>query len=480
MNRFIGVLGLGVVLSTSGLAQTYVTSDMLETAAQLRSEASASDIGFDVVEDLTTRIGQRLAGTEAEARARDWAVDLLEGLDFDNVRVEPFQVRLWEREVETAHISDPFPQTFYITALGNSVSTPRSGIEAEVVRFATLADLRAAPMGSLDGKIVFVDQKTTRAQDGAGYAFTVAQRSAAPIEGARRGAVAALIRSVGTSSHRFPHTGGMTYAEDVKKIPVAALSAPDADQLSRAVALADVTMKLTIRVRNGGNTAPNWEGPPAQMAPSGNVIAEITGRERPEEIVLIGAHLDSWDLGTGAVDDGAGVGIVVGAAKVLKDVLKHPPRRTIRIVLFGSEEVGLIGAKAYTDAYSDEMSNHIIAAESDFGAGQIWRFDTRVDESKLSVAGEISAALSPLGITPGTNRAFGGPDLRFMRAAGVPIAGLQQNGWDYFDLHHTPDDTLDKIDPVDMRQNVAAYAVFAYLAAEVETDFRAELGNLSE
>ena len=479
IRTLILLAGSCLALSTAQ-AQTHVTADMTDTAAQLRTAAMKTDIGFDIVESLTTEVGQRLAGTDAEARARDWAVDLFEEHDFENIRIEPFDVRLWEREVETAEITTPFPQKFYLTALGNSVSTPRGGVEAEVVRFATLADLRAAPENSLDGKIVFVDQKTIRAQDGAGYAFTVAQRSAAPIEGAKRGAIAALIRSVGTSSHRFPHTGGMTYEDGIPKIPVAALSAPDADQLSRAIALDDVTVKLIIRVRNGGGTSPNWNGPPTQMAPSGNVIAEIIGRERPEEIVLLGAHLDSWDLGTGAIDDGAGVGIVVGAAKVLKDVLKEPPRRTIRIVLFGSEEVGLIGAKAYTDKYQADLSNHIIAAESDFGAGQIWRFDTFIDESKRPAAREIQAAMAPLGVTPGTNRAFGGPDLRFMRAAGVPIAGLQQNGWDYFDLHHTPNDTLDKISPEDMRQNVASYAVFAYLAAEMETDFRATLTQLSE
>ena len=207
-------------------------------------------------------------------------------------------------------------------------------------------------------------------------------------------------------------------------------------------------------------------------ATSGNVIAEIPGRERPDEIVLVGAHLDSWDLGTGAVDDGAGVGIVVAAAKVLMDHLPHAPRRTVRIVLFGSEEVGIIGARAYARKHAATLADHVLAAESDFGAGDIWRFDTRVAPEKLSIVETIGQALRPLGIGPGGNDAHGGPDLEYLREAGVPIAGLVQNGWDYFDLHHTPDDTLDKIAPGALDQNVAAYAALLYLVAESEADFR--------
>ena len=207
-------------------------------------------------------------------------------------------------------------------------------------------------------------------------------------------------------------------------------------------------------------------------ATSGNVIAEIMGRGHPEEIVLIGAHLDSWDLGTGAVDDGAGVGIVMGAAKLLLDQLPNGPKRTIRIVLFGAEEVGLIGARAYTQQHATELKNHVVAAESDFGAGKIWRFDTRIGEQSLPAAEAIADALSPLGIARGSNDARGGPDLKFLREAGVPVVSLVQNGWDYFDLHHTANDTFDKVDADNLAQNVAAYAVFAYLASEMDGGFR--------
>ena len=204
-------------------------------------------------------------------------------------------------------------------------------------------------------------------------------------------------------------------------------------------------------------------------ATSGNVIAEIPGET--DEIVLIGGHLDSWDLGTGAIDDGAGIGITVGAAKLILDLNKIP-RRTIRVVMFGSEEVGLIGAKAYAKKHRDSLEKHIVGAESDFGAGRIWRFDTNFAEEKLGLADPIHKVLEPLGIGRGDNNASGGPDIGPLRELGVPAVTLKQNGWDYFDYHHTADDTLDKIDKSDMAQNVAAYAAFVWMAANIEGHFR--------
>jgi hypothetical protein len=238
------------------------------------------------------------------------------------------------------------------------------------------------------------------------------------------------------------------------------LSAPDADQLQRILARGQaVRVRVVI--------TPRW----LPASPSGNVIAEIPGRESPEEIVLIGAHLDSWDLGTGAVDDGAGVGIVLAAGKLLLD-LPEPPRRTIRLVLFGAEEVGLVGARAYARDHRDELHKHVIATESDFGAGDIWRFDTGMAQEKIPEMMAIANELQPLGIGPGNNLATGGPDISVLKAAGVPVVGLLQNGWDYFDLHHTADDTLDKIPRDGLDQNVAAYAAFMYLVAESEMTFR--------
>jgi carboxypeptidase Q len=187
---------------------------------------------------------------------------------------------------------------------------------------------------------------------------------------------------------------------------------------------------------------------------------------------LVAAHLDSWDLGTGAIDDGAGVGIVVAAAKLLLEHLPRAPRRTIRIVLFGSEEVGVVGAQAYAERHAAELSHHIIASESDFGAGDIWQFDTRVALDKLPHTAAIGEVLQSLAITPGHNKAGGGPDLGYLLKAGVPVVTLKQDGSDYFDLHHTPNDTLDKIAPDALHQNVAAWAAFMYLSAETAVSFR--------
>ena len=202
---------------------------------------------------------------------------------------------------------------------------------------------------------------------------------------------------------------------------------------------------------------------------SGNVIGEIPGET--DKLVLIGAHLDSWDLGTGAVDDGAGVGIVLGAAKSILD-LNQRPKNTIRVVLFGSEEVGLVGAKAYAKKHSDNLKNHIVAAESDFGAAKIWRFDTLFSKTSLSFAKKIQKQLKSLKIKRGDNKAYGGPDLQPLRKQGVPVVTLKQNGWDYFDLHHTADDTFDKIRPADIAQNVAAYSVFTWMTANTDQSFR--------
>ena len=439
-----------------------LSEQTIDQAQALMETALESDIGYDIVEDLTVEVGPRLAGSEAEARARAWMVAKFEELGVSNISVEPFQVAYWERGVEEAAIVEPFPQPLLVTALGGSVATPDEGVTGEIVTFPTLAALQDAPMDGLEGKIVFVDEYMTRTQDGSGYGVAVAKRSGAAVEAGKRGAKAALIRSVGTDSHRFPHTGQMRYGDNDNRVPIGALSAPDADQLQRALERGPVTVSLTLGTQDLGERE------------SGNVIAEIPGRT--DEIVVIGGHLDSWDLGTGAVDDGAGIGITAGAAKLILDS-GLTPERTIRIVAFGSEEVGLVGAFAYARDHAEELDKHVVGAESDFGAGRIWRFETRFGESQLSKSEEMQKVLAPLGIGPGPNTASGGPDMTPLRAAGVPVVTLKQDGWDYFDLHHTPDDTLDKIDPEDMAQNVAAYAAFVWMAANIEGDFREPLST---
>ncbi len=431
-----------------------VSNETIATAKQLRDEAMVGSRAWNIVESLTTEVGPRLAGSEAEARARAWAVEKLASYGFESVRVETFAMDGWERGTEVAEIVAPFPQKLAITSLGNSVATAVSGIEAEVVLFETLAALQAADMDSLTGKIAYVGHGMQRTQDGSSYGHFVRLRSAGAVEAARRGALATLIRSIGTDSHRMPHTGNMSYAEDVTPIPIAALSNPDADQLERIAARGQ-----TIRVKM--TMTPNYTG----VVESGNVISEFPGTDLADEIVVIGGHLDSWDLGTGAVDDGAGVAITMEVLRQIKSRgLK--PRRTIRLVLWGAEEVGLLGGYAYAKTHEEELRNHVIGTESDFGAGRIWKITRNINEAALPVADKIAELVEPLGIAPGSsNVRSSGPDLSPMNRMGFPGFRFVQDGSDYFDLHHTPDDTLDKIDPAAMDQNVAAYLVFVWIAA---------------
>lgn len=433
--------------------------NILATAEKLIERAGTDQVGLGFVEDLTTEVGQRLAGSDAEARARSWSVAELTELGFDTVRIEPFEIPFWSRKSEAVSVTSPNPQPFVATALGGSAATPTGGVTGHVVRFESLAELQAAPISAVDGKIVFIDETMIKTMDGSGYGMAVRKRSQCAQAATDKGALACLIRSVGTQPHRMPHTGIMAREGAEGAGAVAAISGPDADQLARLLVRGPVTVSVDIQTEIKTNV------------PSGNVIAELTGTDLADEIVLIGCHLDSWDLGTGALDDGAGCGIVVGAAMLIAD-LPERPRRTIRVVLYGAEEVGLFGATAYARAHGDALDKHVLASESDFGAGPIWRLQTRFGEAALPYARTLQTLLMPLGVTPGDNRASGGPDIGILARSGVPVVTPGQNGMDYFDYHHTPDDTFDKIKPDEFRQNVAVYAAITYLAAETGWDFR--------
>lgn len=418
--------------------------------AALRDAALKDDIAWDITEGLTTEIGPRLAGTETEARARAWSVRKLTALGFSNVRSEPFQMKTWVRGTETLEVLAPFPQPLRLTALGNSGSTAAAGLDAEIVYFRDIAALQAAPEGSLKGKIAFVSHAMTRTQDGSQYGVYGAVRRSGPATAARKGAAAILIRSVGTDYHRSPHAGGTNFPEGVTPIPAAALSLPDAEQLERILKRGQpVKVRLTLTPKQVG------------MTESGNVIAEVPGSDPAAGLVVVACHLDSWDLGTGAFDDGAGCGIVTAAAKRIMDAGK--PRRTIRVLWAGAEEVGVFGGKAYFEAHKGEK--HALAAESDFGADRIWRVDFKLPDSAKAVGDRVAAALSPLGIGRGRDPAGGGADVAALVASGVAGIDLQQDGTRYFDLHHTPDDTLDKIDREQLRQNVSAWTAMLAVVA---------------
>ena len=411
--------------------------------AALRDDALANDhYAWDIVEGLTTEVGQRLAGTEAEARARDWAVRRLTAMGFANVHVEPFTMPVWVRGAETAEIVSPFPQKLVLTALGNSGATPPEGVTGEIVAFDSVEALKAAPDDAVRGRIVFIDHHMMPTQDGSGYGQFGAPRRQGPTIASQKGAIAIVVRSIGTDHHRNPHTGVQVFADGAKPIPAAALTVPDAEQLTRILARGKpVTLRLTLTPRFV---------PDAQ---SGNVVAEVSGRDPSLPILLVGGHLDSWDLGTGATDDGTGIAIATAAAKRIMDAGR--PLRTIRIVWFGAEEPGTFGAAAFAKAHRSDT--FAAMAESDFGADRVWKVDTRLGPDRKVEEDTLFAALAPLGILKGVTDKAGGSDLDELVEAGAPVIALRQDGTRYFDIHHTPDDTLDKIDKDQLRQNVAAW-----------------------
>ena len=374
----------------------------------------------------------------------------LKALGFSNVRIEPYQMPVWVRGEERAAIISPFPQPLAITALGNSGETPAKGLEAEIVYFPTLDDLNAAPTGSLKGKIAFVSHAMAATQDGSSYGAFGAVRRAGPAIAAQKGAAAIVIRSLGTDHHRNPHAGSTVFPAGTVAIPAGALSVPDAEQLERVLKRGrPVRLRLTLTPRQIG------------MRESGNVIAEVPGSDPAAGVVLIGGHLDSWDLGTGAFDDAAGLGITTAAAKRIMDAGR--PRRTIRVVWFGAEEVGGVGGAAYAKAHAGDR--HALAAESDFGADRVWRFDVALPPESTAIGDRLAAALAPLGITRGAAVAGDGTDIGPTLAQNVAAIDLTQSGLRYFDLHHTPDDTLDKVDPVQLQQNVAAWTAMLAVVA---------------
>lgn len=455
------VLTVALLLSLNSLCfanDSGLNAQAIANAESLKNQAMQGSKAFTIVESLTTEIGPRMAGSEAYDRATVWAQAKFKALGFDKVWLQPVTFPVWKRHSESGRIISPYPQRIVLTALGGSVGT-QGPLTAEVVDFASLEALQAAPDQSLKGKIAFINLKMVRAKDGSGYGPVSTVRRVGAVEAAKKGAVALVIRSVGTDSDRMPHTGMMRYQEDVRKIPAAALSIPDAELLANMLQRGN-PVKLELNIDAG------WIGSKTEY----NVIGEITGRSKPKEIVVIGGHLDSWDLGTGAIDDGAGVAITMAAGELIGK-LKQAPKRTIRVIAFANEEQGLHGGKAYAEAMKAEVANHQLGAESDFGAGRIYALQAGVDEKSWPVLEQVGNILQPLGISVDKDHGGPGPDIGAMAELGMPWAELAQDGSDYFDYHHTANDTLDKIDPKALDQQVAAYAVLAYLAAETDVKF---------
>jgi carboxypeptidase Q len=439
-----------------------------EVAGQLRDAAMAGhDVAFSWVSELTSRFGPRPAGSANERQAAEWAAERLKALGFENVHIETFPITAWVRGNEHAELVAPSAQPLVVAALGESPPTPAAGLEGDVVIFPTFGALKAAPVGSLAGKIAMVSYRMVRMQDGAGYGLGFPIRADGPAEAARRGAIAYLMRSVGTDNHRIAHTGTTRYVDGRVPLPSFALSNPDADQIERLAALG---LAVRVKLFSGASYV--------QDAHSQNVVADIRGRDKSPGVVLIGGHLDSWDQGTGAIDDGTGTAIMVAAAKLIRD-LPHKPRRTVRVVLFGSEEVaqpvapyGAFGGHSYADNHQAELATHVIAGESDFGADRVYRVALPAAVANSDFSNAVARVLTPIGVLMAHEPAEGETDIGPSVAAGVPAFDLRQDGTRYFDIHHTPDDTLDKIDRQQLDQNVAAWAALVWLAADSEVDFR--------
>ena len=445
------------ILAAAPLASAppILTGRMRADLATLVASAKATDGAYETVRELLEASGPRLAGSPGGALAVAWATRALEARGFVNVHTEPVMAPHWERGEESGQLLLPIPLKLSLCALGGSVGTAPDGVEADVVE-ATSLDALDALGEKAKGKIVLIWKVMERGPSGAGYGATVPIRSDGASHAARVGAAAVVIRSVATSNARLPHTGALNYAEGVAKIPAAALAVNDADLLHSYLSKGTrVRMRLTL----GARTLPD--------AATANVVGEIPGREKPGEIVVVGGHLDSWDLGMGAEDDGAGCGIAIEAARLV-GALPRRPRRTIRVVLFANEENGLAGGLAYAKAHAAELAQHVGAVEADAGSGRASGFGWIAGPSAEPFLHDLAAFLAPSGLGE-MRKGGGGADVGPMRLAGVPLFSAIQDASRYFDVHHSADDTLDKVDREGLQTNVAAVAALLYALAESET-----------
>ncbi|MGI9260389.1 MAG: M20/M25/M40 family metallo-hydrolase [Woeseiaceae bacterium] len=456
-------------MDNSGIDYSVIPETLANEAVLIRERALLDNLSVDLVESITTEVGARRVGTEGDRRAIAWAVAKFEELGFDRVWTEEFPIEYgWDRGEITVETTAPYPHSMVATALGYSVGTD-GDLVAEIIEFPTFDDLLAVPEGdALAGKIAYVSYSMADyvpppgASRMSGYGQGTRARGRGHVEAAKRGAEAVVIRSVGTDSNRIGHTGGgYAYEDGVRRIPAAALSAPDAILLNNILKRGNpVTMKL--------NMTSEVTGPIVGT----NVIGEITGREGSDNYLVMGAHLDSWGEATGAIDDGAGIGSMMAAASMIGE-LEGRPRRSIRVLLFGAEEIGLVGVRAYAEQHAEEIGDHLLGAEVDSGGGRVHTLVSGVGEASLPVVREMHKLIAPLGIAwSDANDANGASDMSVLGRAGMPALNFNQNSNAYFDYHHTPNDTFDKIIPEDMRYLTAAYATIYYLASEMDIDFR--------
>ena len=447
-------------VATPTFGPTPIADRYRDVAGRILAAARTDSRAYEKLTYLCDRIGHRLSGSPGLERAVRWAADTMaaDGLD---ARLEPVTVPAWVRGRESAVMIEPREYGLHMLGLGNSVGTPPGGITAEVVCVRGFDDLDALG-GKARGKIVLFATRMPPydPRKGAGYGDAVVYRVMGPSRAAAAGAVGMLLRSVTARSLQSPHTGMLRYDERMPKIPAAALSTEDADLLERLCASGEtVKVRLSMEARFG----PDVE--------SANVIGELRGTERPDEVVVVGSHLDSWDVGQGAQDDGGPATAVMEAMRILKS-LGLRPRRTIRAVLFVNEENGLAGGREYANRHRDELAKHVAAMEADSGAFRPLGFTSpRATDDKAARMNarlvDVISLLAPIGATRRQDGG-GGADIAPMAPFGVPQIGLDVDGRTYFDYHHTESDTLDKVSKADLDLCVAALATTAFVLADME------------
>jgi carboxypeptidase Q len=418
-----------------------------DAASRIIGEAMSSPFAWERLALLGDTFGHRLSGSKGLEDAIQWAVAEMKKDGLENVHTEPVKVPYWVRGRESAEITSPRQRPLVMLGLGNSIGTPADGIEAEVLVVHSFEGLDA-DHARVKGRIVLYNVPYTN------YSETVLFRSNGPSRAAAHGAVAALVRSVGPPGLRLPHTGALRYAEGVAQIPAAAITTEDADLLQR---MQDRGTTPRVRLRMEAKFLPD--------ADSFNVVGELRGREEPEEVIVVGGHIDSWDVGTGSTDDGGGCVVTWDALRLLKK-LNLRPRRTVRVVLWTNEENGTRGGNAYRDRYREQLTNHVLMLESDSGVLRPSSFGFTGSDGARTRIKEIAALLRGIQldriVSPGEGADIG-PSVQ---AANIPAMSLEADG-NYFLIHHTPADTVDKIDPMDMSRASAAIAVIAYVVAEM-------------
>lgn len=419
--------------------------------SQLVTRALDDNRAIATLQSLLAAAPKRLSGSPGFADAVQWGLATMHEIGLDNVRAEPCMVPYWERGVETAAITTPTPRPLRVTALGGSVATPDGGLEGEVVEVRTFEQLQALGEAAR-GKIVFFNRPMSRAlrRTGQSYGDAVPQRSNGAIEAGKVGAIAAIVRSMTTTIDDHPHTGAMHYDDTVAKVPAAAISTADAEVLAAQLKQGPVRMRLTLGCREHADVA------------AANVVGELLGSEHPEQVVLIGGHLDAWDLGKGAHDDGAGVAHCLEAVRLLK-ACGIRPKRTIRVVLFANEENGLRGGKAYAEAHAAELAQHTAAIETDSGGFSPVGFSCSLRDEAAAAVRQRFLPLQDIGAGVfAAGGGAGGADISPLHDAGVTTYGLWVDGQRYFDYHHTE---VDDLPMVNERELALGAAVIAYAAS---------------